>query len=36
MIDLGVAINVMPLGVMKELRLEVDYHCGTCYAMDNI
>lgn len=35
MIDIGATINVMPLGVMKELGLEVDDNYGTCYAMDN-
>ncbi|GLJ49503.1 hypothetical protein SUGI_1048970 [Cryptomeria japonica] len=35
MIDSGAAINVMPVGVMKELGLEVDTTFGKCYAMDN-
>ncbi|XP_059076478.1 uncharacterized protein LOC131875815 [Cryptomeria japonica] len=31
----GAAINVMPVGVMKELGMEVDTNFGKCYAMDN-
>lgn len=35
MIDSGAAINVMPVGVMKELGMSVDTNFGKFYAMDN-
>ena len=35
MIDSGVAANVMPYGVMKELGLSVTTVYGKYYAMDN-
>lgn len=35
MIESRAAINVMPVGVMKELGMSVDTNFGKCYAMDN-
>lgn len=35
MIDSIATINLMPMGVMRDLRLEVDDHYGRFYAMDN-
>jgi uncharacterized membrane protein SpoIIM required for sporulation len=35
MIDSGSAINIMPIGVMKQLGMCVDIIGGKCYAMDN-
>jgi len=35
MIDSGVAMNIMPIAVMKELGMWVDTTYGQCYAMDN-
>ncbi|GLJ35085.1 hypothetical protein SUGI_0706010 [Cryptomeria japonica] len=34
MIDSGAAINVMPVGVMKELGMAVDPNFKKCYSMD--
>ena len=33
--DSGVAMNIMPVDVMKELWLKIDILYGKCYAMDN-
>lgn len=35
MIDSGAAINIMLVGVMKQLSMWVDTNGGKCYAMDN-
>lgn len=35
MIDSGVAIQIMLVRVMRELRMGVDIVFGKCYAMDN-
>lgn len=35
MIDSEATINVMPMGVLKELGMGVDTTFGKCYAMDN-
>lgn len=34
-LDLGVAINIMPLGIMRQPRLWVGTAYGKCYAMHN-
>lgn len=36
MIDSGAMMNIMPVGVMKELGMGVDTTFGKCYSMDNI
>lgn len=35
MLDSRVEINILPLGIMKQLGFWVDVACGKCYAMDN-
>jgi hypothetical protein len=35
MIDSGVAINIIPMGVMKQLGMWVDTNGGKCYAIDS-
>lgn len=35
MIDSGDSINIMPIGVMRDLGLKVDFNYGKFYAMEN-